>query len=108
MTDEQRAELISALDDLVSAALNQRYVTLATAPDATLALVSRWLDEARPVWEAIETAPRDESSVLLYEARIGMSKGWWYENTRQWFGWPNQSVTPTHWMPLPEPPKVTT
>ena len=66
-------------------------------------------------WHPIESAPRDETVVLLYcpdswdsdEVRVG----WWFED-----GWydsegashPLTDIygTPTHWMPLPSPPAM--
>lgn len=76
-------------------------------------------------WQQIETAPRDGSQVLLYGLWAGevsgpiidprVDIGFWnggesdYAGTDWW-----QIVTgdayacwlkPTHWMPLPEPPK---
>lgn len=70
-------------------------------------------------WQPIETAPRDGTKVLLivvgYEPAVGAyyERGWdyqeegdfvqeahyteWCETTGPW--------EPTHWMPLPAPPK---
>lgn len=59
-------------------------------------------------WQPIETAPRDRSSVLLYEDEmtgLGPFIGYW--TGVQWLpltaskSWETQ---PTHWMPLPTPP----
>jgi len=64
-------------------------------------------------WQPIETAPRDGTRVLL--SKVGSTEvvsGYWngirYEDipVDEWLtapgGWRRQ---PTHWMPLPEPPK---
>ena len=60
-------------------------------------------------WESIETAPKDETRVLLYR------KGWaentgvgrWSTNGKQWVSVPGDwAWKATHWMPLPEPPNA--
>lgn len=84
-------------------------------------------------WQPIETAPKDTSRILLWasdcgdhgkypEIRIGWFEGMGYGtmwvNDELWFGWvsvetrddgygseENIYLSPTHWMPLPEPPK---
>lgn len=72
-------------------------------------------------WKPIETAPMDGTTVLLYPATwngYGCSMGYWDED--EYAKKPNpywrrhddmgrvsnsRSTPPTHWMPLPEPPK---
>ena len=80
-------------------------------------------------WQPIETAPKDGSAILLYAnckgwEDCGMSRvvGWfdqyWWSAYGPAFGEPVANPTygrrnpqrigscnPTHWMPLPEPPK---
>jgi len=67
-------------------------------------------------WQPIETAPRDDESVLLFKpntARAGASTfvGYWTDDPLYvWAGWvPVGGVYVihgvTHWRPLPDPPK---
>lgn len=69
-------------------------------------------------WQPIETAPKDGRDVLLYVVTplgdewamaIGMPEGWSGINVGKFSafrGWEHMlSGKPTHWMPLPEPPK---
>lgn len=57
-------------------------------------------------WQPIETAPKDGTRILTYRQGYveNMAVAWSYElGWHPVFGdiWPN----PTHWMPLPSPPK---
>ena len=60
-------------------------------------------------WQQIETAPRDGSNLILW--CDGVTVGSWSANVHPWNdgNWwiDGMQVTgnPTHWMPLPEPPK---
>ena len=69
-------------------------------------------------WQTIETAPKDGTSILLYgywegeihkiedEKNIWMAQytyGDWLINGGDSYG--SYVRNPTHWMPLPEPPK---
>jgi len=62
------------------------------------------------IWQPIETAPRDGTSVLVYSSK-------WFPGTNDCdiafvaFGvWETlegmRNMNPTHWMPLPSPPEV--
>jgi uncharacterized protein DUF551 len=64
-------------------------------------------------WQPIETAPKDEHvQILTFKARTNniLWAGPWYQTSfwsPKWgmfVGWPRDEK-PTHWMPLPEPPK---
>lgn len=79
------------------------------------------------VWQPIETAPLDGTPLLLYvpgvtswnresgmpDIVVGLWHGAWYsdigdvdqgyESTGAYFE--REMLRPTHWMPLPEPPK---
>lgn len=63
-------------------------------------------------WQPIETAPRDgtyilawfsihEHQVVAFYTYTQLGKGRW--ETKD--GWSDFDSEPTHWMPLPEPPK---
>ncbi len=82
-------------------------------------------------WKPIETAPKDGTSVLVWfygEPHVAVYAPIWTPENKRWFvrhpKWPDSSswsqvteiepnqfqvmaglVGPTHWMPLPEPPK---
>ena len=69
-------------------------------------------------WQSIDTAPKDETVVLLYFPASydsdGMRVGWWFEDTQGESGWYEREESshkltdfygePTHWQPLPDPP----
>ena len=74
-------------------------------------------------WEPIETAPKDGTLIIV--GREGLSGVWvaryveqyqsGYVPDNPWFGMllntnhispPYHSSIPTHWMPMPEPPKT--
>ena len=61
-------------------------------------------------WKPIKTAPKDGTRVLLYDAD-GTSIGHYSVHRRisSEYGWLGEDgfplVNPTHWQPLPDPPK---
>jgi hypothetical protein len=67
------------------------------------------------IWQPIETAPRDGTTVLLYFPDAGKSQidvGYWIEWEVGDANWSNEwtdaeiDCDPSHWMPLPEPPEA--
>lgn len=62
-------------------------------------------------WQPIETAPRDGTEILCCEC-VEIFIGFWSGNNVDGY-WDSyeegahyiDSYSPTHWMPLPEPPK---
>jgi hypothetical protein len=60
--------------------------------------------EARSGWRLIETAPKDDTPVLIYTTNGSIWVATWaYDDQWQPEGMPTMDTT--HWMPLPEPPK---
>ncbi len=69
-------------------------------------------------WQPIEAAPKDGTFVLLWAPDLlhGMSPfavgqyidheiEWWHVHDGKFGPHPMRGAAPTHWMPLPEPPK---
>lgn len=59
-------------------------------------------------WQPIESAPKDRE-VLLLDPEVGVCMGAYYSG-KYWTtvcvrGGEDDFSEPTHWMPLPEPPK---
>lgn len=59
-------------------------------------------------WMPIAEAPKDGTAVLLLGARNKHADGYWlqsaYDGNGAWI-WPFVYANPTHWQPLPQPPK---
>jgi FtsZ-binding cell division protein ZapB len=62
---------------------------------------------APSLWRPIETAPKDETRVLLFVPPYGPTTGHRGSVSGAWrcHSVLNQEVQPTHWMPLPPPPE---
>ena len=59
-------------------------------------------------WQPIETAPKDGGEVLLWQEGWGVIRGWYSGDDKTWYGpgaHDSEPCRPTHWMPLPRPPK---
>ena len=83
--------------------LGEMSMRLRTAPKTAAAPV-----QALAAWNPIETAPKDESNVVLLRQPCGsVANGYFfadvYTGNGAWI-WPYTHKNPTHWMPLPAPP----
>ena len=58
-------------------------------------------------WQPIETAPKDTMKTVLLHTPEGEQLGWWCERLERHLTCEGKELwsDPTHWMPLPEPPK---
>lgn len=64
------------------------------------------------VWQPIETAPKDGTSILVAAPGGVVTEASWSSRDNGWFDayglredpWEGNKLHPTHWMPLPEPP----
>jgi hypothetical protein len=68
------------------------------------------LEEAQ-VWLPIDSAPKDGTEVLVITKELGALVMFWdmYHPNAMWStGLGVARLKPTHWMPLPAPPKETT
>jgi hypothetical protein len=60
------------------------------------------------MWQPIKSAPRSYTPILLTQDGV-VGEGWHASHSRTWEFASSQNVmkrNPTHWMPLPEPPKT--
>ena len=62
-------------------------------------------------WQPIETAPKDNTDILGWSKDTDIvQQVYWHIHHKMWvvafFEDCTPSAPPTHWMPLPEPPKV--
>ncbi|ASP95297.1 DUF551 domain-containing protein [Sinorhizobium meliloti] len=60
-------------------------------------------------WEPIDSAPRDWTDVLLFDPAYPhdhrtVFEGYFDAETEAWLSAEGETVSPTHWQPLPEPP----
>jgi hypothetical protein len=60
-------------------------------------------------WQPISTAPKDGTSILIFEAHAGtagiMRVSHWRDDTIP-RGWTGAENAPSHWLPLPLPPNA--
>ena len=64
-------------------------------------------EAAAPEWLPIETAPKNGKESLFYTEELGLVVMYWDDCEDKWangFG-DGDILTPTHWMPLPKPPR---
>lgn len=59
-------------------------------------------------WRPIDTAPKDGTEVIGLYGRKKIALCWYFRpssNTEGWLDQNGNARRPTHWMPLPPPPK---
>jgi predicted alpha/beta hydrolase family esterase len=56
-------------------------------------------------WQTIETAPKDGTWLLVQSADWTLPEVAQWCRSRRYWQTMESNVKPTHWMPLPEPPK---
>ena len=59
-------------------------------------------------WQPIETAPDDGTFILVFDSEWGIMIANNYDSLSGWsVMWDDRctEINPTHWMPLPKPPK---
>jgi hypothetical protein len=77
-----------------------------------LVTVERAVEEvAATEWQPIETAPKDQEilaiSLAWEDGKRPILLRWFkYNGLEAWRDWDNDPHFPTHWMPLPQPPKA--
>lgn len=72
------------------------------------------LAESVEGWQPIETAPKDGTEILIWGIGLCCSSAvcwlshdidWWHVEDGKHGPWPIRGASPTHWMPLPAPPR---
>jgi hypothetical protein len=66
------------------------------------------LAPAPMLWQPIETAPKDGTRVLIADSNVWMAVATFWPCNMYWTDDTISGLklnSPTHWMPLPEPPK---
>lgn len=70
--------------------------------------VAAELEAALPQWQPIETAPKDNTPILVptnaHSDGIVIVRWYTYNGLAAWRDWDEDVHFPTHWMPLPQPP----
>lgn len=111
MTDEERARAIAAI---MCGAGGCRPDAACQCADAITTALAAARAEALE-WQPIETAPKDSRSVLTWDGRRRAIAR--YEGATEFMLWdwmaqcfaeeaaPAAMIDPTHWMPLPAPPR---
>jgi hypothetical protein len=66
---------------------------------------------ASSLWQPIETAPRDDIEILVWQPGDGAFVAFWYARGKR-YQWTTHNMggdeilEATHWMPLPQPPDM--
>lgn len=103
----QEIKTLNVLSELIREGFSKRY----DPAEVDEALRAAWKIVKQSLWQPIETAPRDETWVLLWgkDEETPLTAQWRGNNwlTPDGIVWSEEELyAPTHWMPLPEPPNA--
>lgn len=110
------ATLLNALVDMQQSPLYAARRSILEQAELLIVNLSAKLATAPPAWQPIETAPKDGTVVLLMKrgnkVPNRIANGEWRETSSLkkpgFWVWAYLFFEPTHWMPLPAPPKDAT
>lgn len=108
---EPNAQQMAELSALIERHLANQWQPIETAPrDGTRILV--YVPDSENVlsvyWDAEFTFRYDEAKASVDEKYAGEHDGAWTDDAVESFAYEEKaSYSPTHWMPLPDPPKET-
>lgn len=105
MNDQIKEKLLKAMED--KSLDDWAAVRVALSPEDAAEVAMQFINQ--PQWRDISTAPKDGSKIIVYRPihdgnyipKVGID--YWFKN-RCW-GKSRSDTQPTHWQPLPEPPK---
>ena len=118
MTDQRRARAEQLALEAVSKSIGDRNLILQARVATAMAdtLIEFADAERKAQWQPIETAPRDDQRILVADdadvATAQFTNRRWVQSPTAWEGDGDYGgladlyFEPTHWQPLPEPPKV--
>jgi len=88
--------------------LNEHNLTLVCNEMAEILRIVREMGQ----WQPIETAPKDGTPILIFTERGQYVADWaefeieyWHVHDGKFEPRPVRGPAPTHWIPLPDPPK---
>lgn len=94
------------IDDWMEAFDNTVYSHLDAAADERCKVFLKEVQtDAKPQWMLIESAPKDGTWLLAY-GTAGVFVGKWSKHFTDWIDGSDLIRQPSHWQPLPIPPKA--
>lgn len=107
---EARAELFAAIDALATAAQSEpQWMPIETVPKDGRKLMLFYINRAGKARTVLACWLTDEEAAESDADDVGLEGGW-YECIDNWDDYCQVAIhegEPTHWMPLPQPPKDT-
>jgi hypothetical protein len=107
--EQYRLDAVKERRDSLAAFYNGKAEAAGVICDELDTLLASLSSDPAQGWQDIETAPKDGTEVLLLFPSDTKRTGYWAKSIQRWSVDAVVSMPlPTHWMPLPEPPKVST